>query len=126
MKKRVDLFPGEGVKSLVDHFYAKVNQDELLSPIFNEFAGVQWDSHLNRMYSFWDTILFAKGDYKGSPFDKHLPLPIHSAHFKRWLQLFEETLDEHFEGEMTEQAKSRAHSIGMVFESKLNYIRDQI
>jgi len=117
-----DLSSGDGVKLLVDSFYEKVNQDDLLSPIFNEFADVNWESHLPRMYEFWDTILFYKGSYKGSPFPKHVPLPIEKMHFDRWISLFNSTVDEHFKGEMADEAKLRALSIATVFQSKISQL----
>ena len=114
-----DLSAGDGIKKLVDAFYDKVNRDELLSPVFNEFAKVEWQNHLSRMYNFWDTILFYEGDYKGSPFPKHAPLPIDKKHFERWISLFNSTIDEHFSGSMANEAKLRALSIATVFQSKL-------
>jgi truncated hemoglobin YjbI len=31
------------------------------------------------------------GRYHGQPMEKHLPLPVDSRHFDRWLALFDET-----------------------------------
>lgn len=107
---------------MVDTFYARVNKDELLSPIFNDFAGVDWDSHLPRMYSFWESVLFAKEGFKGRPFQKHIPLLISGQHFDRWLLLFTTNLNEHFEGPVTENAKLRANSIAGIFQNKLKVI----
>jgi hemoglobin len=71
------------------------------------------------MYGFWNTLIFAKQEYKGSPFAAHIDLPIKTTHFDRWISLFEETLDELFEGEITEKTKLRANSIALVFQNKL-------
>ena len=57
----------EDIKLMVDSFYDKMNQDDLLSPVFNEHAKIDWETHLPKMYNFQDTILFSRGDYKGSP-----------------------------------------------------------
>jgi len=124
MEKR-DLTNKDDIKLLVDTFYDKVNQDELLAPVFNDFAGVDWEAHLPRMYNFWSTILFADGDYKGSPFDKHIPLPVDKTHFDRWLSLFIATIEELFEGETTESTKIRAQSIAHIFQTKLEYINSK-
>lgn len=40
------------VIEMVDAFYDKVNKDPLLSPVFNEIAGVDWEKHLPKMYNF--------------------------------------------------------------------------
>lgn len=114
-----DLETEDDIKLMVDSFYQKVNEDELLSPIFNDFAGVSWDQHLSKMYNFWNTILFARGDYKGSPFPKHAPLPVSKDHFERWVSLFEKNMDEHFKGEKAEDAKNRARIISWTFQSKM-------
>ncbi len=117
-----DIQTSEDVKRMVDTFYDKVNQDDLLSPVFNDFAGVDWESHLPRMYSFWESILFAKPGFKGRPFQKHIPLPIDGNHFERWVSLFIQNIDAQFEGKVTEEAKLRAKSIAHIFKSKLDII----
>ncbi len=123
---RKDIENIEDIKVLVDSFYAKVNQDELLSPIFNKIAKVNWDAHLPRMYQFWEGLLLDKSEYRGQPFDKHAAHSehIHAQHFDRWIKLFEETINEHFEGEKATLAKTRASSIGAIFQYKLDFIRN--
>ncbi|HSD64713.1 MAG TPA: group III truncated hemoglobin [Ignavibacteriaceae bacterium] len=107
---------------LVDSFYKKVNLDKLLSPIFNDVAKVDWDAHLPVMYSFWSAVLFDTNTYKGQPVALHLNLPITKDHFKRWLELFKETVDEHFSGEKAEIAKERADSIAEIFKLRLGLV----
>jgi hemoglobin len=111
---------------LVDSFYKKVNEDKLLSPVFNEFAKVNWDEHLPIMYSFWSAVLFETNTYKGQPFTSHIELPIFTEHFQKWLQLFNETVDEHFKGPKAEEAKEKAESIAIIFQSKLGLISDSL
>ncbi len=53
---------------------------------------------------------------------KHIPLPINNSHFEKWLSLFLETVDEHFAGEVAEEAKTRARNIAGVFQFKLEHI----
>ena len=118
-----DIQDMDDIRLLVDEFYNKVNQDELLSPIFNEVTQVNWDAHLPKMYSFWGTLLLGEASYKGSPFDKHLPLPIDAKHFDRWMQLFVETVDEHFSGNKAEEAKQKAQSIAGIFSFKMKTIK---
>lgn len=111
------------IKEMVDAFYDKVNQDPILSPVFNEFAGVDWEKHLPVMYSFWGSMLLGDFSYKGNPFLKHIPLPIEKAHFDRWLELFMETIDEHFIGEKAIEARQRAQSIAGIFQYKLAMLK---
>ena len=110
------------IQELVDAFYDKVNHDELLSPIFNQIAGVNWELHLPKMYNFWDSLLFGTQSYKGKPFDHHLPLPLSIKHFDRWVALFNETLNERFIGEKAEEARTKATNIAGVFRFKLEML----
>lgn len=116
-----DITTEADVKTLVDAFYDKVNQDELLSPIFNGFARVNWAAHMPQMYTFWSSILLGTANYHGRPFPKHIPLPIDGTHFQRWLQLFFATLDEHFAGPVADEARLRARNLATLFETRLGH-----
>lgn len=80
------------IAALVDDFYGKVRNDELLGPIFITAIGSDWTAHLERMNAFWASVLLAAGTYKGNPMIAHLQLPrLTRPHFERWLQLWRET-----------------------------------
>jgi hemoglobin len=111
------------IRLMVNFFYEKVNGDELLSPVFNDFAGVNWEKHLPIMYNFWSTVLLGDASYKGNPFLKHIPLPVGEDHFVRWVELFRQTVDENFTGTLAEEAKLRATSIAAIFNHKLTQIK---
>lgn len=64
---KADIRTEQDVELMVDSFYAKVNQDPLLSYVFNDFAEVDWQSHLPKMYQFWSTLIFGVQSYKGNP-----------------------------------------------------------
>ncbi len=117
-----DIETKKDIKLMVDSFYDKVNANKVLSPVFNDFAKVDWDSHLPKMYEFWSKIIFAKGDYNGNPFQAHVSLPVDAKHFAQWVELFVENMDELFEGDVAESTKTRARSIAHVFESKLAFM----
>lgn len=118
-----DIQNEHDIKIMVDSFYDKVNQDDLLSPVFNDFAKIDWDKHLPNMYLFWSSLLLGTGTYFGSPFGKHVPLPISMEHFDRWIILFNKNIDDHFKGEIAEQAKLKALNISHVFQAKLNHLK---
>jgi hemoglobin len=122
ISKLNDIVSEKDVVLLVDSFYEKVNQDYLLSAIFNDFSGINWNIHLPKMYQFWNTLIFGTQSYKGNPFEAHLSLPINYTHFARWIEIFDETIDEHFSGIVADQTKIRAKSIAQVFESKLAHL----
>jgi hemoglobin len=125
MTNLTDITTKDDVQRFVHAFYDKVNADDLLSPVFNNRAHVDWESHLPKMVKFWSSILLDSNEYRGQPFDKHAEHAqyIHAEHFERWLSLFESTLRELFAGEKTDLAIMRAKSIGSVFQYKLEFIR---
>lgn len=81
------------LRDLVHSFYAKVRRDAVLGPIFAARIS-DWDPHLERMVAFWSSVALMTGRYHGRPVPAHTPLPIHGAHFERWLGLFRETARE--------------------------------
>lgn len=123
MTELKDIETREDVVLMVDTFYHKVQNDELIGPVFNDIAKVDWESHLPIMYGFWTNILLGTGEYNGRPFPKHIPLPIGKEHFDRWIALFHENMDEHFHGKNADLIKQRAVNIGGVFHSKLKYFK---
>lgn len=80
----------EEISTLVDRFYAKVQLDPEIGPIFNE-AIQDWPTHLALLKNFWSTVMLTTGRYKGDPMMTHLQLPLEPNHFNRWLELFAET-----------------------------------
>jgi len=118
-----DLTDAADIRWLIDAFYAKVQVDPLLSPVFNDVAKVDWSHHLPVMYQFWETLLFRSGGYEGNPFLKHVVLPVDSGHFQQWLSLFLGTVDELYSGPKAEEAKTRAAMIADVFQRRMGLIK---
>ena len=98
------------IERLVRSFYLRVQEDALLGPVFNARI-VDWESHLQRMFSFWHSVTLMSGTYKGQPMEKHQPLPVDANHFDRWLELFEETAQAICEPEAAKHFVSRARMI---------------
>lgn len=113
----------EDIKVFVDDFYAKVQGDDLIGPVFLEVIQ-NWQPHLEKMYAFWNAVLFGVAGFKGNPFAKHAPLKIGEEHFGRWLVLFGETIDTHFEGPVADDTKKRAGLMAEMFLHKLRYMAD--
>lgn len=120
-----DITSEEDVKTMVDTFYGKVNEDPILSPVFNDFAAVDWPHHLPKMYMFWNFLILGIPGYKGQPFPAHVPLPVSQEHFERWLSLFRQNIDEQFAGPNAEMAKSKAENIAMVFQYRLGLLKKE-
>lgn len=120
-----DISTVEDIKKLVDTFYEKVRQDELVGPVFKDRFQDRWPLHLEKMYAFWQTVLLHEQAYHGSPFPPHAQLPIDQAHFERWMELFTSTVDTLFTGENANDAKWRAGKMAQMFQSKIKYYREK-
>lgn len=82
------------IAAFVDRFYGRVRADELLGPIFADRVS-NWSAHLERMNSFWRSVLHNSGEFSGNPMLKHLLIPgLNVDHFAHWLELFYQTLRE--------------------------------
>ncbi len=123
-KNRKDIKDRKAIELLIDTFYDKVRKDETLAYIFDDIAKVDWENHLPVMYDFWETTLFHTGSYKRNAMQPHLDLnekiPLKKLHFDQWLKLFNETVDELFEGEIAHNAKTRALSIATMMQIKIS------
>lgn len=123
MKKDIENL--QDIQLMVDTFYGKVQQDDLLKDIFNGVIQEEWPRHLEKMYRFWQTVLLKEHTYHGAPFAPHAKLPVNKNHFGRWEQLFCETVDAYFEGEKATEAKWRAGKMAELFLSKIEYYQSK-
>lgn len=121
MKKDIESL--EDIVVLVNTFYGRVQQNELIGPIFNEKLEGRWEVHLQKMYKFWQTILLEEFTYKGKPFPPHAQLPVGEEHFEVWKQIFNTTVDELYEGQIADEAKWRAERMAAMFLSKIEYFK---
>ena len=81
------------IERLVRAFYARARRDPLIGPVF-ESKVEDWEAHLARMCAFWSSVTLMSGRYRGQPMALHLPLPIATPHFERWLAIFAATAEE--------------------------------
>lgn len=108
---RHDIVGRDDLELLVVAFYRDAAMDDLLGPIFHA-AHVDWSVHIPKLIDFWAWQLFGERGYEGNPLRAHEPsharTPFRVGHYDRWLDLFIDTVDEHFEGPRAEAAKARA------------------
>ena len=124
MKAKPDIAGIEDIKIMVDDFYTKVQDDELLAPIFNFRLSTHWGPHLEKMYTFWNAALFGVKGYSGNPFMKHATMELDQEHFDRWIRMFNETVDKYFEGAVADEAKRRASVMASMFQLRLKDIKE--
>ena len=113
----------EAIELLIDSFYTRVKQDDLLAPIFNNAEFFSWDTHIPIMVNFWETLLLGTASYKGNTMEKHIALhrrtPLTPALFDRWKLLFYSTLDGHFEGDNVVEAIKRVEAMSGLMQYKI-------
>ncbi len=113
----------EDIKLVVNTFYKRIQQNNVLGPIFEERVGNKWNEHLEKMYRFWQTILFNEHTYSGAPFPPHARMPIDESHFIIWVKNWTNTVDEFFSGPIAEEAKKRGTLMAAIFNSKLEFFK---
>lgn len=100
------------LRMLVESFYARVREDELIGSLFND-AIQDWPEHLEQLTAFWSSVMLTSGRYKGSP------LAAHQRHadrmkpsmFVRWLEIWRRTAREVLEPSDAEAVIARAERI---------------
>jgi hemoglobin len=109
---RTEIETIDDVELLVRRFYQAVIPDDLLGPIFHGMR-VDWGVHIPKLVDFWAGRLLGEPGYTGNPVGAHQPVldrfPFGRTELDRWLELWEETVDELFVGEVAAVAKDRAH-----------------
>ena len=125
VNSRPDISGPDDIASLVEAFYKRVYDDEVLRPVFTDVARVNLEDHLPKMNRFWNTVLFGVHSYRGNPMETHYQLnrmqPLHECHFLRWLSLWQMTVDTLFEGPVAERAKASAERINNNIASNLRH-----
>ena len=100
---------------LVDAFYAKVQLDPVIGPIFNEQVK-DWPAHLALLKEFSAAMLLRTGIFRGNPLETHLKMTLSAEHFERWLALFRETALELFPADRAEVFIAKSRRIAETFQ----------
>jgi hemoglobin len=118
-----DIENKEDIALLVNNFYSRVMADPLIGHFFTE-TDFSLKEHLPIIISFWETILFDVITYSGNPMLKHLKmnesLPLKEADFERWIMIWEETINQNFAGEKSDEALKRGKGIAHLMNFKIN------
>ena len=120
--------PGE-IAEMVRSFYATVADDELLGPVFNDVAEVDWVEHLPKLTAFWCRALLGIEGYVGNPYRAHSLIndraPLTHEHFDRWLDLFHDAVELGWTGPNAQRALDLAHNVARVHAGQLVGDRDE-
>lgn len=115
------------IGQVVDMFYARVREDEVLWPVFDTaIAEADWPRHLQTMRDFWSSMLLGTGRYEGRPMPRHMALPgLATEHFAHWLNLFGEVVTELCPPEVAALFINRAERVAQSFRIGLAFHRGE-
>jgi hemoglobin len=103
------------VHDLVTAFYREIVFDDLLAPVFDEVAEVQWAEHIPKLIDYWCWILFGTKGYGGAVTRTHRHLhslePLRPEHCDRWYGLWSASIDAAWSGPHADRAKHHAASL---------------
>lgn len=120
-----DIENKQDLALLMEVFYSKMLKDKTVGYIFTDVAQLNLQHHLPLLTDFWNNAIFHTGGYKNNVVQIHKDLnaleKLTPDHFKRWLFLLNQTIDENFSGENSEKMKLRANQIGMTIQAKLGH-----
>jgi hemoglobin len=111
-----DIEKTNDIYLLIEHFYEKLVSDDMIGHFFQ---ALDLSKHIPRVAEFWAFILIDQPGYSGNMIQVHAKLQLTESHFERWLLLFHETIDAHFQGEKASLAKERSTLIAWTMKSKL-------
>lgn len=118
-----DLDSPAEIAEMVRRFYQDVAQDDLLGPVFDDVAQVDWGEHLPKLSAFWCRALLGVEGYVGNPYRAHALVheksPFTFDHFDRWLDLFHDTVELGWAGPNAQRAVDLAHDVARVHAGQL-------
>lgn len=130
---KTDIQNRADIDALMKIFYSRAINDDVIGYIFTDVAKLDLDRHLPIIGDFWETIIFHTGDYQRHgrhPLMVHGELtektPLLPEHFRRWLEIFTETVDSTFSGEKADFVKIRARAIADRMRHYVGEINDRI
>lgn len=118
-----DIETKEDIAFLMNEFYSKMLKDDIIGYIFTDVAQLNLEKHLPSLTNFWENMLLNPNGYKKNVMDIHFQLnqkeKLEPEHFNRWLELLEETINEHYKGEKAQRMLNSANSIAGIMQFKL-------
>ena len=120
-----DIENRSDIELLLNRFYTKVFEDDLISHFFKEVVPLDLETHIPVIADFWESVLLDAKGYRKNVMEVHLNISqkskIEKKHLDRWVELFTETVNELFEGHKATIARQRATSIATMMNIKINH-----
>ena len=108
---------------LVDEFYKKLLSDDSINYIFTDVVKIKIEEHLPILVTFWSQVILGTGGYANNLTQIHLDVNAKSylspALFSIWINHFNTTVNENFEGKNAEKIKTEALNLATVLQIKI-------
>jgi hemoglobin len=118
-----DLVSRAEIHDLVVEFYRELVFDDLLGPVFDKVAEVDWSVHIPTLIDYWCRVLLGQPGYDGFILGSHQHVheleAFRPEYFDRWYRLFVEAVDGGWEGPIAERAKAHAVRMGALLATRL-------
>ncbi|MGH9208776.1 MAG: group III truncated hemoglobin [Acidimicrobiales bacterium] len=112
------------IHDLVVAFYRELVFDDLLGPVFEEVAEVDWGRHIPLLIDYWCRVLLGHDGYRGTLLAAHRHIhslePLTADHFDRWYGLWVTTIDHRWAGPYADKAKNHAAKIAVTLAHRLS------
>lgn len=124
-----DIQNQDDLYKVVDEFYKKLLADEAISYIFTDVVKIKLEEHLPVLVSFWSQSILGTGGYYNNLTQIHLDVNAKSylskELFEIWLNHFENSIDENYQGINCERMKNQAHNLSAVMQIKIAKEKDE-
>jgi len=118
-----DIQNRSDIDLLMRDSYGRLLEDVVISYIFTHVAKIDLEHHLSIIGDFWEQNLLHTGKYKNNVLQIHQLLnqkaKLTAGLFEIWLDHFYVAIDSNFQGENSENAKTRALSIATIMKIKM-------
>lgn len=116
----------DDIARLVPAFYARIRQDAVLGPIFDD-AIEDWSHHLEKLRAFWSSVMLTSGRYKGQPILAHVrhERDMTPESFSRWLALWKTVTSEMFEPAVAVDFQEKADRIAESLQLGFQFFRQR-
>ena len=119
-----DIQTRSDLEVVLTAFYEKVFTDDLIAYFFTDVVPLNLETHLPVITDFWEAVVLGMHSYRKNVMEVHQHIhakaAIEKKHLDRWVQLFTQTVDAHFDGPNATLMKQRAVSIATLMHIKLS------
>jgi hemoglobin len=123
--ERRDIENRTDLEQVLIAFYDTALRDDRIGHFFTTVVPINLQTHIPVIAGFWESVVLGTQGYRKNVMEVHQHIhrlmPIQKSHLDRWVEIFTQTIDEHFAGPNAETMKQRGRSIATLMDIKLNH-----